>query len=208
VKDLARLLKVYHDKSKFLSPDTRPWTRIRVQWEFMKRRGYAVWPLYGHVLQAFKEGRLELGPEVTMLAGTWLSLPGDARIKIGRNVYINGNVMLHSYELIEIGDFSGIGRGSIVTDGTHNDPNLPYLESGMRLKGPVIIGRHVMVFNNVAIMGGVTIGDRAMVATNSVVTKDVEPYTLVGGVPAKVIRRLDPIIGDDLTPADPATPAS
>ena len=194
-----RQLRNYHKKSKFLSPGARPWTRARVQWEFMRRSSYAVWPLYGHVLAAFKEGRLEIDKNVTLLAGCWLTLPGEARIRIGQGVWINGDVMLHSYGLVEIGEFTAIGRGSLVTDGTNKDQNLRHSEAD---KGPVIIGRRVKIFNNVGIMGGVKIGDGAMVATNSVVTRDVEPGTLVGGVPARLIKRLDPAAAEATEAAD------
>lgn len=54
---------------------------------------------------------------------------------------------------------------------------------------PVTIGNDVWIGSQVTIMGGVTIGDGAVVALGAVVTKDVEPYTIVGGVPAKLIRK-------------------
>ena len=53
----------------------------------------------------------------------------------------------------------------------------------------VIIGNDVWIGSSVTILGGVVIGDGAIVAAGAVVTKDVEPYTIVGGVPAKVIRK-------------------
>jgi acetyltransferase-like isoleucine patch superfamily enzyme len=56
-------------------------------------------------------------------------------------------------------------------------------------KGNVIIGNDVWIGSNVTIMSGVTIGDGAVVAANSTVTKNVEPYTIVGGNPAKVIKK-------------------
>lgn len=55
-------------------------------------------------------------------------------------------------------------------------------------KGDTIIGNDVWIGHNATIMPGVHIGDGAIIATNSVVTKDVEPYTIVGGNPASVIR--------------------
>jgi len=170
-----------------------PWTRARVHWQFIRRQSYVQWPLYGHVLEAFKEGRLEIDQNVTLLAGCWLSLPGDARIHIGRGVYINGNAMIHAYERIEIGEFTLVSRGALITDAIHRteDPELPVQLQGMQVKGPTIIGRNVWIGANAAIMSGVTIGDRAVVGANSVVTRDVEPAMIVAGVPARVIRRID-----------------
>ena len=56
-------------------------------------------------------------------------------------------------------------------------------------KGDVIIGNDVWVASDVTIMSGVRIGDGAVVANKALVTKDISPYTIVGGVPAKVIRK-------------------
>lgn len=53
---------------------------------------------------------------------------------------------------------------------------------------PVTIGNDVWIAMNVTIMGGVTVGDGAIIAAHSVVTKDVPPYAIVGGIPAKVIK--------------------
>jgi virginiamycin A acetyltransferase len=56
-------------------------------------------------------------------------------------------------------------------------------------KGNIVVGNDVWIGYNATIMGGVTIGDGAIIGTNSVVTKDVEPYSIVGGNPAKVIKK-------------------
>jgi len=192
MRELLGQLRQYHTTSKFVSPEARPWVRARVQWAFLRRRSYVAWPLYGHVLSALREGRLEIGPNTTLLPGCWLTMPGDARLRIGPNVWVNGNVMLHAYHHIEIGEFTMIARGSFITDASHRleDPVKPFVSQGMDIKGPTVIGRNVWIGSNVAVMGGVTIGDRAVVATNSVVTHDVEPGTIVGGVPAKLIKRV------------------
>lgn len=59
-------------------------------------------------------------------------------------------------------------------------------------KGDIIIGNDVWIGYNATILAGVTIGDGAIVAANATVVKDVEPYAIVGGNPAKVIRMLFP----------------
>lgn len=56
-------------------------------------------------------------------------------------------------------------------------------------KGDTVIGNDVWIGYEAVIMSGVTIGDGAIIGTRAVVTKDVPPYTIVGGVPAKPIRR-------------------
>jgi len=56
-------------------------------------------------------------------------------------------------------------------------------------KGDTVIGNDVWIGHNAVIMPGVKIGDGAIIATNSTVTKDVEPYSIVGGNPAKTIRK-------------------
>ena len=55
-------------------------------------------------------------------------------------------------------------------------------------KGPVIIGNNVWIGDKATILGGVTIGDGAVIAANAVVTKDVPAYSVVGGNPARVIK--------------------
>ena len=56
-------------------------------------------------------------------------------------------------------------------------------------KGDIVIGNDVWIGHNATIMAGVTIGDGAIIATNATVVKDVPPYTIVGGNPAKEIRK-------------------
>lgn len=66
--------------------------------------------------------------------------------------------------------------------------NHPYEDSALRNNGPVVIGNDVWIGANVCIMPGVCIGDGAILAAGAIVTKDVAPYAIVGGVPAKLIR--------------------
>ena len=69
--------------------------------------------------------------------------------------------------------------------------DLPKLEvsSAWDNKGDIVIGNDVWIGYDAVIMAGVTIGDGAIIGTRAVVTKDVEPYSIVGGVPAKEIRK-------------------
>lgn len=71
--------------------------------------------------------------------------------------------------------------------GIHHN-NASFENSAIRDNRPVIIGNDVWIGANVSILPGVTIGDGAVLAAGAVITKDVAPYAIVGGVPAKVIR--------------------
>lgn len=75
----------------------------------------------------------------------------------------------------------------IQTYGTHHE-NAEFDNSRIRNNRPVVIGNDVWIGANVIILPGVNIGDGAIVAAGAVVTKDVAPYAIVGGVPAKTIR--------------------
>lgn len=65
-------------------------------------------------------------------------------------------------------------------------PQVPFV---LNSKGDTIIGNDVWIGNSVTIMPGVKIGDGSIIATNSVVTKDVEPYSIIGGNPTQLIRK-------------------
>ena len=70
----------------------------------------------------------------------------------------------------------------------HNIFNSCVIENQSSTKGDVIIGNDVWIADNVTIMSGVTIGDGAVIANNSHVVKNVEPYSIYGGNPAKFIK--------------------
>ena len=85
------------------------------------------------------------------------------------------------------------GRNVIITDNSHgvfesDQLDMAPLDRPLASKGKIIIGNNVWMGNNVCVTSGVTIGDGAEIAANSVVTKDVPPKTMVGGVPARVIK--------------------
>lgn len=113
-------------------------------------------------------------------------------IAIGDNCHIGAFNHITCVNKIEIGDGFVSGKWVTITDNSHGDTKFDTLRQPVstRLvfsKGPVIIGRNVWVGDKATILAGVKIGDGAVVGANSVVTKDVPSYSIVGGNPAKVI---------------------
>src|SRR5262249_34816819 len=102
-------------------------------------------------------------------------------------VGINNGVSIFSSVSVTIGQFTGLGHYASI-----QDSDLHNLEPGTPIRvAPVTIGRNVWVGRNAVILPGVTIGDHAVIAARAVVTRDAEDRTLVAGVPARPIRRLD-----------------
>ena len=108
-------------------------------------------------------------------------------IIMGKDVFLNSGCHFQDQGVIRIGDGALIGHNVVIATINHDlDPR-----NGRRNQyAPVTIGDHVWIGSNATILPGVTIGDWAVVAAGAVVTKDVEPYTVIGGVPAKVIKRV------------------
>lgn len=94
---------------------------------------------------------------------------------------------------VYIGNYTSISHNcKIVTyDGHHqykSGTNFPFAGTSNKSRGDVRIGSDVWIGRDVTIMSGVTIGDGAVIATNSHIVKDIEPYSIWGGNPAKFIK--------------------
>jgi galactoside O-acetyltransferase len=114
----------------------------------------------------------------------------SGRIDIGDRVKFNVNVQVNAAlgGAITIGDDVLVGPNVVLraTDHRFADPARRISEQG-HVAGRIVIGSDVWLAANVTVVGGVTIGDGAVVGAGAVVTKDVAPYAIVGGVPARMI---------------------
>jgi acetyltransferase-like isoleucine patch superfamily enzyme len=191
-RELASRARLWARKWRWYERNALPWNRARIHWELMRREAFARWPLHGNVLEALREGRLELGPHVLLEPNVWLTAPGTARIRIGGGSFLNVGVMVAAHELVEIGEHCMLANGCFVTDADHrfDDPDKPVPWQGFTSKGPTRLGDNVWLGANVVVTSGVTIGERAVIGANSVVTKDVPPRTIAAGVPARVVREI------------------
>lgn len=191
LRDQTRL---WVQKWRWYERNSLPHNRARIHWELMRRGAFARWPLEGNVLEALREGRLELGQGVLLEPGVWITAPGRARVRIGEGAFLNRGVMVAAQELVEIGAHCMLANGCFVSDASHrfDDPDKPITWQGFESKGPTRIGDNCWLGVGVVVTSGVTIGERCVIGANSVVTHDIEPFSVAAGAPARVIRRIEP----------------
>ena len=117
---------------------------------------------------------------------------GDGRIEIGDHVALNERVMLNADNggVIVVGEYVMFGPGTILRACNHNfsDPTRPMRHQGHE-KGAIIVEDDVWFGAKVVVVPNVRIGRGAVIGAGAVVTRDVEPFTIVGGVPARQIGR-------------------
>jgi maltose O-acetyltransferase len=110
-------------------------------------------------------------------------LYGPGRISIGHGSVINQGVVLDGRFPLTIGNHASISLNSVILTLEHD-----LADPGFRSIGaPVVIGDYVFIGARAMVLPGVTLGEGAAVAAGAVVTRDVAPYTIVGGVPARPI---------------------
>lgn len=109
-------------------------------------------------------------------------------IHVGENVFINACCHFQDHGGVTLGDGCQIGHNVVFATLNHG---LEPADRGTTYPAPIVLGRNVWVGSNATILQGVTIGDNAVVAAGAVVSRDVPANTIVGGVPARIIKRID-----------------
>ena len=131
------------------------------------------------------------------------AVAGDYRnLHVGRLAYLGKGCFLDLVALIQIEDEAAVSGACVLL--THGDPGTGrFMEQTYfpRVTGPIRIGRHAWLGAGAVVLPGVQIGECSVVGAGAVVTEDVEPFTVVAGVPARVIRRLAPTTLPEKTPA-------
>lgn len=141
----------------------------------------------------FQMSEITIGKNCTFNSSSWFNFRGlnhrciiqtgapHAKIVIGNHCGFSGCSIVADKEVI-IGDYTKVGANAIIGD--RDDHPEIYFST----PSPVHIGSHVWIGMNATIMKGVTIGDYAVVAAGSIVTKDVPSKAIVAGIPAKIIK--------------------
>ena len=180
--------QVYNDKLSVTNRRRRMWWQIA--WRLLvlrcipPRRGnsWRMWLLKKFGLQC--AGRTFISPNARVWA-PW-------NITMGQFVAIDEDVDLYSVDKIIIGTKVAISREAFICTASHEitKPNRPLVTAPITICDGVWIGARAII------LPGVTIGEGAIVAAGAVVTKDVPPFTVVGGNPAKFIKKRELVVGD------------
>lgn len=119
------------------------------------------------------------------------------RMIVGSRVAVNFGTYIDAGGMLEIGDNVMVGPYCVISTREHSTERSGIAMCYQPVKyGPITIGDDVWIGAHVTICGGVRIGEGAVVAAGAVVVKDVPPYAIVGGVPAKVIGQRVQLGGD------------
>ena len=131
-----------------------------------------------------------LGARAVLEPGVVLKLADEAaRFRAGSHVFIGRGTIFDLVGELAIGEGTLIAPGCFITDHNHKTrADKPILHQPCEHRG-VSIGSDVWIGAKAVILPGVRIGDGAVVAAGAVVTHDVEPMSIVGGVPARLIRK-------------------
>ena len=165
------------------------------------RRDLIIWLFYTHFISKIpydigRNMRKKVVKRLFYEIGEGTSISTDVRIlcprkiSIGKNVGIARNVTLDGRGGLQIDNDTMIRFESIILTSTHKSNRRDVLirEQGLYYS-PVKIGRNVWIGARAIIMPGTTIGDGAIIGANSVVSKDIKQDTIVGGVPARFIKK-------------------
>lgn len=168
---------------------------------------YIDWKNWRSICKKFPDAKISdesyIGTNVKLSAQTIITKNVILRgvVSIGRGTFINGPANIYGADdaPITIGSFCSIADFVFIISSNHNlkSPSTYQTSSGIYseifkhntgVSKPINIGNDVWIGAHAIILGGVNIGDGAVIAAGAVITKDVQPYAVVAGVPAKVIK--------------------
>lgn len=127
---------------------------------------------------------------------TYLNYSFTPEIIIGNNTHLGEGIHISATTKISVGNNVLIGRRVSIIDNSHGDSSLTDLmiapaNRKLYSKGPIIIENNVWIGDKVTILSGVVIGTNSVIGANSVVTKNIPKNSIVGGIPAKIIKTIN-----------------
>jgi len=175
-------------------------SRVRIRFADHIKLGQGVYIDEGAYLHACPQG-IEIGAGTIIMHGAVLHVYNfrempHSGIKIGRDSLIGEYSVIRGQGGVQIGDrvYTSPFAQIIAVNHVFDDPNRPFTEQGITAEG-ITIEDDVWLGAGAVITDGVRVGKGAVIAAGAVVTKDVPPHTVVGGVPAKPIKTIDGSVG-------------
>jgi galactoside O-acetyltransferase len=157
-------------------------------------------------------GSVELGRNVHFYRHSIIELgEGSASLRVGSNTYFQAGCTVNPFiGNITIGANCMIATRCTLMPYQHNfaDPSRPMREQGLTSRGDIVIEDDVWLGAQVCVTDGVTIGRGAIIGAGAVVTKDIPPYSIAVGVPARVVRMRQPAESGAALAAQPTSPAA
>ena len=134
---------------------------------------------------------ISLGDNISIMKNSYIYAHDGGELTIGDNFTLNSNSQLGaSFGKIIIGSDCAIAPNCILRASNHrfDNPDIPFRKQG-HTYGEIILEDDIWIASNCVITPDTVIGRSSIIGAGSVVTKDIEPYSIVGGVPAKLIRK-------------------
>lgn len=177
-------------KLKYFVNKVRGYELGKTKWQIMQEKVSLLpdWGYYARIRAAFYMATLTCGEKFYAHSGVSILYPQN--IVIGKNVSINRYTTITARAPVTIGNNVLIGPFVTITSSNHayDIQNILIRDQGHRDE-PITIEDDVWVGAHAVVLPGVTIGRGSVLAAGAVVTKDVAPYSVVGGVPAKYIKK-------------------
>jgi len=175
---------VTNDPGELLRVARIVWTTAKFR--YLKR---CVGPgsVIGGATQIINSGNVSIGRKCLLQDAVYIRAGTEGRVLIGDRAAINSFCRFFGHGGIEIGEDTQIGPGTLITTTTHDFSR--ELEAAFE---KVVIGRRVWIGANVTILPGVEIGDFAVIGAGSVVNRSIPAGSLAVGVPARVVRKVEP----------------
>jgi len=171
-------------------------SRVRIRFADQIKLGHGVYIDEGAYLHACPNG-IEIGANSIVMHGAILHVYNfremkQSGIKIGCDSLIGEYSVIRGQGGVSIGNrvYTSPFTQIIAVNHVFDDPNRPFVEQGITAEG-IVIEDDVWLGAGAIITDGVRVGKGAVVAAGAVVTKDVSPHTVVGGIPAKPIKNID-----------------
>ena len=169
------------------------WDRVQVHLALRRRNSRVPFLFKGNPSSLREGGGVEIGRGVFVGSGAWFSVGPGARLTIADNVHINRGFVVACVGHVSIGRNVVMADRVFVGDTNHGytDVTMPILLQPMAAPRPVVIEDDCWLGINVCVLSGVTIGRHSVIGANSVVTRDVPPFSVACGNPAMVVKRYD-----------------